>query len=247
MLSCYIDIQNGILYSNGYEVVDLGKPFRKVLRTYIHHRGEKYFVKKPSDSLGSLDTKDMSIYTFKVDEYEYASLYKTYSMDGYFKCHAIYKTESSTPIILRRAGVVNLLDSVNSVQYHQFSTYFDPIFNYIIKSFSFSTIISDFEYDFTKFGLKNISSCNWGVVGLGYYLNISEDEDDGILPLQYCNNKLKHVDPKKHTNIDLSILGRSRNIIILSGMNKFSAGYIARYIRRIYPKKEVLPICIFIT
>lgn len=247
MISCYLEIDDGILYSDGYRIVNLKKPFRAVLKTYIRHEGAKYFIKKPSDSLGSLDVRGMSMYAFKVDEYKYASLHKTHSMDGYFKCHAIYETESSTPVALRRLSLVNLLDNVNSLQYNQFSSYFDVVFKYIVKSFNFSTIISDFEYNFEKFGLKSLSSCSWGVIGLGHGLNVFEDEDklDGILPLQFCNSKLKHVNPKKHTNIDLSVLGRSRNIIVLSGMNKFSAGYITRYIRKIYPKKEVLPICIF--
>lgn len=232
---------DSVLEANDYEIVDLGKPFLGSVDKRKYKRRLKLL---PSETLQK--PKTIAMYRCQLDRYNFAALYRLYAED-LMRCHAVYKTVRSVSKLFKSKSLQKLLLDDSQVR-ESAMFYISRVLNVVVKSGDFEFVVTDFEIP----GLITPQFVNrWGInkfpdeyseeMGL-----LSKIFNATRIPLLSLDGNIRKFDPEKHTDIDISVIGDHRNVIVLSGINGFYASYLTDYFYSKMPDREFLPLTLFV-
>ncbi len=232
--------------ANDYPIVNLKSPFHHVIDRSKLRPAKQRLQRSPSQTLTS---KRLLSYTCPINETFHARLIRIYPRFT-FKCHGIYRTHRGISKLLRIRALQQLFTDAHTEEYNSASQYVGKVLTYLVDSFDFQIILSDFNINHPI--NSKIHRANWNVTSC----NSSKDTKEirgfrgvlrqyGKIPISSCDSILSEIDPLLSTDIDASVVRDLDRIVVVSNTNAFASSYITQYLYRLFPDKEILPVVMF--
>ena len=262
------ELHNTNLYINGARIVDLKKPFQRIVGN--HGESISKILRAPQESLSR--KKRPLTYYVKFSEYKAGALFNS-DIDG-LKCHWVYNTNPSISPLFRDKvllSLVNLLDTPMEI-YGEICQYLRSIIMLLWKSFSFDCIYSSIRtlpfllsYDDIPIITAPLNlvrlpkKCPWGDKditsgdrggrnGLERYKilqAILKGHPKGIPLSILTGTSYNLISLVRDTTFNRDILKGKKNILIVESTNTAYAGFLSREISSLPGVKETLPVCFF--
>lgn len=247
-----IELHETQVYVNGFKVVDLKKPFHRI----VVHEGKRIddILRTPSESL-SRQRKPLTYYV-KFSDKKAGALFNS-EVTG-CKCHWIYNTNPAISPLFRDKALLTLLrmlDIAEIAEYAEIRRYLSTILRFLWKSFPFDCVVTslrtvplllpDVPVIVMPLQLvslpKETSFCGSRYKTLAAVLKGHE----GGVPLSLLTAASFKFLGLRHTTFDRHLLKGQKNILIIEGTNTSYAGFLARELAYLPGTREILPCTLF--
>lgn len=243
-----VKVQDAQLVINQNEIVDLRKPFKRIV---FVPEGVDTIMRTPSETLDA--PRKPLVYYVKITNTKAGALYNI-ERHG-LQSHWIYNTNPSKSAVFKDKTLQTILHNLNSEQenFDLIRNYLSTVVNFLYKSYSFDAIYTSIPtlQSLTKEPVIVDTSRLTKLPQLTYetkrYRSVRallNGHPQG-LPARLFDWKIyKHIN-FKHTTIDRKKLKGYNNILVLTGTNIQYAGFLCREIKKLPGVKEVLPVSLF--
>jgi hypothetical protein len=238
------------LYLNGFRVVDLKKPFHRIVG---RDEGVNGILRSPSESL-SRQKKPLTYYV-KFAEKKAGALFHSEVIG--LKCHWIYNTNTSISQLFRDKGLLTLLNVLETDMevYAEVRRYLSSILRLLWKSYPFDCVVTSLKHlplllpgvPVVVMPLMLISLPKQPAFPSVRYKTLQAvlKGHSGSIPLSLLTGESFRFLALRHTSFEKEKLHVCKNILILEGTNTSYAGFLARELSFLSGVKEVLPTTLF--
>jgi hypothetical protein len=246
-----VDFRETGLYINGFYVVDLKKPFHRIVGH--EDRNIETILRAPSETLR--EKKPLTYYV-KFSQKKAGALFRSEVMG--LKCHWLYNTNTSISPLFRDKALLTLLNTLDTPDmdaYAEVRRYLSTILRLLWKSYPFDCVFTSLrtiplllpEVPVVVQPLrlmrlpKNIFQPSVRYKTLAAVL---QGHPEGI-PLSLLTGESYKFLALRHTTFNKDELCGYKNILILEGTNTSYAGFLAREFTFISGIQECLPSTLF--
>lgn len=235
-----LSIDNYKLVANDKMIVDLSKPFYKLIDNSVRKASLSYYRLSPEDL--ECESKYRRFYV-KIDDTRYYSM--IVSWERGYKSQLIYRSNLGVSELFRSKVLTHVFNSLDDQSdfNKKFRSILTKLINLIIDTYKFDYIVSDVA------GLSTLSPRvtsiyrNFCVVKSNSKypkpLNLLIKKFGGV-PLRLLNWEVLDMIELDDTNLsELTTDLNGKSILLLSGINKYSCGFVYRYLKN---KSVVLPV-----
>jgi len=243
-----VKVQDAHLVINQNEIVDLRKPFKRIV---FVPEGVDTIMRTPSETLNAL-RKPLAYYV-KITNTKAGALYNI-ERHG-LQSHWIYNTNPSKSAVFKDKTLQTILHTLNSEQgnFDLIRNYISTIVNFLYKSYSFDIIYTSIPtlqsltrepviVDTSRLiKLPKLTHETQRYRSVRALLN---GHPKGLPARLFDWEVYKNVS-LKHTTLDKKKIKDYNNVLVLTGTNTQYAGFLCREIKKLPGIKEVLPVSLF--
>jgi len=246
-----VQLHNSLLYVNNFHIVDLGKPFKRIIHNAA---GIDPSLRTPAETLATV-RKPLPYYV-KFAEDRAGALFNMESRG--FKCHWVYETQPDVSGLFRDKALLTLLHGLDtdSETYKSIRNYLRVIVRLIAHSFEFDCIVTSLPC--AQLLCKTVPILHVTPVLRALPLRpahlitkryrtlraVLKGHPEGI-PLSVLNGESLNLITLRHTSFEKSLLAGMKNILILEGTNVNYSGFLAKELMYLPGISNVLPCTLF--
>lgn len=245
-------VNTATVYINGFRIVDLQKPFHRIVGN--HGESINKILRTPSESL-SRQKKPLTYYV-KFSERRAGALFNS-EVHG-LKSHWVYNTNTHISPLFRDKALstlVNLLETIDTETYNEVRRYLSSILMLLWKSFSFDCVFSSLQTLPVLVPNIPIIVAPLTLVALPEHVahnNVRHKTLQAVLkghsggiPLSILTGASYNFLSLRHTTFDRSLIKDKKSILVIEGTNTAYAGFLARELSFFPEVHDVLPVCLF--
>ena len=245
-----VELHETELYINTFRVVDLRKPFHRILHD---KESVERLLRTPSESL-SRQKKPLTYYV-KFAERKAGAMFNS-EVAG-LRCHWIYNTNTSVSPLFRDKALLTMLSVLDQQEveiYAEVRRYLSSILRLLCKSFAFDCVVTSLhvvpmlipDFPVIVLPLKLTSLPKQVARPSARYTTLQavlKGHPEGI-PLSLLTGSSYNFLSLRHTSFDRDVLKDKKNILIIEGTNTSYSGFLAREFAFL-GVREVLPTTIY--
>jgi len=246
-----IELHGTDLYINGFRVLDLKKPFHRIVG---NRESIDSILRTPSESL-SRQKKPLTYYV-KFTEKKAGAMFNS-EVCG-LKSHWLYNTNTSISPLFRDKALLtllNVLDTPSIEVYEDVRKYLKSIVRLVWKSFPFDCILTSLrtlplllpDLPIILAPLRLVSlpkQIAFPSVRYKTLQAVLQGHSDGV-PLSLLTGESYNFLSLRYTTFERASLKNLKNILIIEGTNTAYAGFLARELSFLCGIKEILPTTLF--